>query len=60
MEKLQCTLVCEMEKNSNLQIDLSVAESDLNSLGQKCISLNDELVQCKQQHKEIVCKPYTV
>lgn len=56
MEKLQCTLTCETEKNSSLQIDLSMTERDLSDLQQKYNALDGEMMQLKQQHKETVCK----
>ena len=54
MEKLQCTLACETEKNSSIQIDLSMKESDFKECQQQCTTLNNELMQLKQQHKETV------
>ena len=57
MEKLQCILTCEVEKRSNVQIDLSVKESDLKDCQQQYTTLSDELKQLKQQHKEKVRCP---
>jgi hypothetical protein len=54
MEKLQCTLACETEKNSSIQIDLSMKESDFKECQLQRITLNNELMQLKQQHKETV------
>ena len=54
IEKLQCTLACETEKTSSIQIDLSMKESDLKECQLQCTTLNNELMQLKQQHKETV------
>ena len=54
LEGLQCSLTCESEKNSGLQIDLSTRESDLKDLQSQRFALNKELMESKQQHKEIV------
>lgn len=54
IERLQCTLACEKEKNSNLLIDLSMKESDLKDCQEQCAAQNSELLQVKQQHKETV------
>lgn len=59
-EKLQCTLAYEMEKNSSLQIDISVVESSLKDFQKQCVDLNNELIQLKQQHRETVCNEINV
>ena len=53
-ENLQCTLDCETEKNSDLQIDVSVTESGLKDFQQQCVLLDSKLIQLKQQHRETV------
>ena len=56
LERLNCSLTCESERNSTLQIDVSTKEGELKDLQQQCSTLSKELEEFKQQHKEIVSK----
>lgn len=54
LDKMHCSLLCETEKNASLQLDVSRKGGDLEDCQRQYVALSTELLQLKQQNREMV------